>query len=86
MTLNGATEMFAWKWRAMKAVVDSSESSITSRAEAIANLGKLGDHQIEQLLVYVRSKPLEDEDKQKILLPCMAYVAMSSPVGIAITT
>ena len=49
-----------------RAVVDSSESSITSRAEAIANLGKLGDHQIEQLLVYVPApKPLEDEDKQK---------------------
>lgn len=49
-----------------RAVVDSSESSITSRAEAIADLGKLGDHQIEQLLVYVpATKPLEDEDKQK---------------------
>jgi hypothetical protein len=49
-----------------RAVVDSSESSITSRAEAIADLGKLGDHQIEQLLVYVPTpKPLEDEDKQK---------------------
>jgi hypothetical protein len=49
-----------------RAVVDSSESSITSRAEAIADLGKLGDHQIEQLLVYVPApKPLEDEDKQK---------------------
>ena len=47
-------------------VVDSSESSITSRAQAIADLGKLGDHQIEQLLVYVPApKPLEDEDKQK---------------------
>lgn len=49
-----------------RAVVDSSESSITSRAEAIADLGKLGDHQIERLLVYVPApKPLEDEDKQK---------------------
>lgn len=49
-----------------RAVVDSSESSITSRAQAIADLGKLGDHQIEQLLVYVPApKPLEDEDKQK---------------------
>jgi len=49
-----------------RAVVDSSESSITSRAEAIADLGKLGEHQIEQLLVYVPApKPLEDEDKQK---------------------
>lgn len=49
-----------------RSVVDSSESSITSRAEAIADLGKLGDHQIEQLLVYVPApKPLEDEDKQK---------------------
>ena len=49
-----------------RAVVDSSESSITSRAEAIADLGRLGDHQIEQLLVYVPTpEPLEDEDKQK---------------------
>ncbi|MGQ7848557.1 PglZ domain-containing protein [Granulosicoccus sp. 3-233] len=49
-----------------RAVVDSSESSINSRAEAIASLGKLGSHQIEQLLVYVpAAKPLEDEDKQK---------------------
>lgn len=49
-----------------RSVVDGSESSITSRAEAIADLGKLGDHQIEQLLVYVpATKPLEDEDKQK---------------------
>lgn len=49
-----------------RSVVDSSDSSITSRAEAIASLGKLGDHQIEQLLVYVpAAKPLEDEDKQK---------------------
>ena len=49
-----------------RAVVDSSDSSITSRATAIADLGKLGEHQIEQLLVYVPApKPLEDEDKQK---------------------
>lgn len=49
-----------------RSVVDSSESSITSRATAIADLGKLGEHQIEQLLVYVPvAKPLEDEDKQK---------------------
>ncbi|MCY4358033.1 MAG: PglZ domain-containing protein [Gammaproteobacteria bacterium] len=49
-----------------RVVVDSSDSSITSRAEAIAALGKLGDHKIEQLLVYVpAAKPLEDDDKQK---------------------
>lgn len=49
-----------------RTVVDSTESSITSRAEAIAALGKLGSHEIEQLLVYVpAAKPLEDEDKQK---------------------
>ena len=70
-----------------RSVVDSSESSITSRAEAIADLGKLGDHQIEQLLVYVpAAKPLEDEDKQKIRSPCMVRVAMFFPVGMAITT
>ena len=49
-----------------RSVVDSSDSSITSRGEAIASLSKLGDHQIEQLLVYVpAAKPLDDEDKQK---------------------
>lgn len=49
-----------------RSVVDSSDSSITSRAEAIACLSKLGNHQIEQLLVYVpAAKPLDDEDKQK---------------------
>ena len=49
-----------------RAVVDTTASSITSRAEAIAALGKLGNHEIEQLLVYVpTAKPLEDEDKQK---------------------
>lgn len=49
-----------------RTVVDSTESSITSRAAAIAALGKLGDLAIEQLLIYVPApKPLEDEDKQK---------------------
>jgi len=44
-----------------RSVVDSSDSSITSRAEAIASLSKLGDHQIEQLVVYVpAAKPLDD--------------------------
>ncbi len=51
---------------AKRAVVDSSGSSITSRAEAIAALAKLGCHDVEQLLVYVpAAKPLQDEDKQK---------------------
>ena len=49
-----------------RTVVDSLDSSITSRTKAIAALDKLGDHQIEQLLVYVpAAKPLDDEDKQK---------------------
>lgn len=49
-----------------RTVVDSSDSSIASRAEAMASLSKLGNHQVEQLLVYVpAAKPLEDEDKQK---------------------
>lgn len=49
-----------------RSVVDSSGSSITSRAKALADLGKLGEHHIDQLLVYVpAAKPLEDEDKQK---------------------
>lgn len=47
-------------------VVDASDSSIIARAKAIKALGALGDHSIEQLLVYVpAAKPLEDEDKQK---------------------
>ncbi|MCP3669067.1 MAG: hypothetical protein GY814_01245 [Gammaproteobacteria bacterium] len=49
-----------------RSVIDTTDSSITSRAEAIAALGKLGVNDIEQLLVYVpASKPIEDEDKQK---------------------
>lgn len=49
-----------------RVVVDTTASSITSRAEAISALVKLGNHEIEQLLVYVPSaKPLEDENKQK---------------------
>ena len=47
-------------------VIDASESSIVSRAEAIEALGCLGRHEIEQLLIYVPAvKPLEDEDKQR---------------------
>jgi hypothetical protein len=47
-------------------VVDASDSSIIARAEAIKALTELGEHIIEQLLVYVpAAKPLEDEDKQK---------------------
>ncbi|XOV89808.1 MAG: PglZ domain-containing protein [Pseudomonadota bacterium] len=47
-------------------VVDASESSITSRAAAIAALGEIGNHEIEELLVYVPvARPLEDEAKQQ---------------------
>ena len=49
-----------------RVVVDASESSITSRAEAIEALLALGRHEIEQLLVYVPAKkPIEEEAKQK---------------------
>jgi len=47
-------------------VVDTSESSIESRMRAIAEMGRLGTQEIEQLLVYVPApKPLDDELKQK---------------------
>ncbi|MEW8418925.1 MAG: PglZ domain-containing protein, partial [Candidatus Thiodiazotropha endolucinida] len=47
-------------------VVDATESSIDSRAQAIEAFGKLGNHEIEQLLVYVPASPsLEDEGKQQ---------------------
>lgn len=47
-------------------VVDTTESSILARAQAIQALNELGAHNIDQLLVYVPApKPLEDEDKQK---------------------
>ncbi|GAA4648798.1 PglZ domain-containing protein [Kistimonas scapharcae] len=47
-------------------VVDASDSSIISRAQAIQALGELGQQSIEQLLVYVpAARPLEDEEKQK---------------------
>ena len=49
-----------------RAVIDATESSIQSRAAAIAAFGQLGRHEIEQLLVYVpNAKPIEDEEKQK---------------------
>lgn len=48
-----------------RVVVDATESSIHSRAAAVAALGQLGRNEIEQLLVYVpASKPIEDEEKQ----------------------
>jgi len=48
-----------------RVVVDATESSIESRAQAIEAFGRLGSHDIEQLLVYVPAPPpLEDEDKQ----------------------
>ncbi len=55
-------------------VIDASESSITSRAQAIAALSALGRNEIEQLLIYVpKNKPLEEEEKQKD--PFALYVA-----------
>ncbi len=47
-------------------VIDTSTSSILARAQALKALAELGEHRLEQLLVYVpTAKPLEDEDKQK---------------------
>jgi hypothetical protein len=48
-----------------RGVVDTSDSSIESRNEAITALGRLGRHEIDELLIYVpASKPLEEEAKQ----------------------
>ena len=58
-------------------VVDASESSITSRAQAIEALTALGRNEIEQLLIYVpTSKPIEEEEKQKD--PFALYLACGS--------
>ncbi len=47
-------------------VVDASESSIISRAQAIESLTALGRNEIDQLLIYIpKEKPIEEEDKQK---------------------
>jgi hypothetical protein len=47
-------------------VVDASESSIISRAQAIESLTALGQNEIDQLLIYIpKEKPIEEEDKQK---------------------
>ena len=47
-------------------VVDASESSIISRAEAIEALSALGRNEIESLIIYVpTTKPIEEEEKQK---------------------
>ncbi|MDF9799777.1 hypothetical protein OKW21_005040 [Catalinimonas alkaloidigena] len=49
-----------------RVIVDASESSITSREEAMNALNALGRNEIEQLLVYVpKAKPIEEEEKQK---------------------
>ncbi|MCP8687154.1 PglZ domain-containing protein [Marinobacterium sedimentorum] len=49
-----------------RVVVDVTESSIESRAQALAALQRLGEKGIEQLLVYVPvAKALEDEARQK---------------------
>jgi hypothetical protein len=46
-------------------VIDACESSITSRADAMDALVRLGRHEIEQLLVYVpTTKSLRDDEKQ----------------------
>ena len=47
-------------------VVDASESSIISRAQAIESFSALGRNEIDQLLIYVpKEKPIEEEEKQK---------------------
>ncbi len=47
-------------------VIDSTDSSISSRAEALAALGRLGKHEIDQLLVYVpATRSLDDDAKQQ---------------------
>ncbi|WP_432697188.1 PglZ domain-containing protein [Marinobacterium sp. YM272] len=47
-------------------VVDATESSLQSRAEALEALQSLGSQQLEHLVVYVPiEKPLEDEVRQK---------------------
>lgn len=49
-----------------RVVVDASDSSITSRTQAIEALSALGRNEIEQLLIYVPTKkPIEEEQKQK---------------------
>lgn len=49
-----------------RVVVDTSESSLLSRAAAMKTLQLIGQNKVEQLLIYVpKSKPLMDEDKQK---------------------
>ncbi|EIC22706.1 PglZ domain-containing protein [Thiorhodovibrio frisius] len=46
-------------------VVDASESSIDSRLAALNALGRLGNQEIHELLVYVPTpKPLNEEDQQ----------------------
>ena len=47
-------------------VVDTSESSISSRADALSAMQRLGAGSIDELLIYVpAAKPVEDEDKQR---------------------
>ena len=61
-----ATVIYAWRWLRKNAFVDASESSITSREQAIDALTALGRNEIEQLLIYVpTSKPIEEEKTKR---------------------
>jgi hypothetical protein len=49
-----------------RVIIDTCESSITSREEAISSFLKVGRNEIEHLLIYVpKAKPIEEEEKQK---------------------
>ncbi len=67
-----------------RVVVNASESSITSRAQAIATLSQMGAERnpIQQLLVYVpASVPLEDEERQQDPFALYAACGAVFPVG-----
>ena len=60
-----------------RVVVDASDSSIISRAEAMEAFLRLGRNEIEQLLIYVpTSQPMEEAKKQKD--PFALYIACGS--------
>lgn len=65
-------------------VVNASESSITSRAQAIATLSQMGAERnpIQQLLVYVpASAPMEDEERQQDPFALYAACGAVFPAG-----
>jgi hypothetical protein len=65
-----------------RVVIDTSESSITSREEAMDAFLKVGRNEIDQLLIYIpKAKPIEEEEKQKDPFSLYSVAGTAFPEG-----